>query len=44
MAAVAIAASLILARRIERPAQALVPAGETSPGEQSLDVIREAGL
>ncbi len=44
LAAAAIAASLLLARRIERPAQALVPAGETVPVNQSLDAIREAGL
>ena len=44
LAAAAIAASLLLARRTERPAQALVPAGETLPAEQSLDAIREAGL
>jgi hypothetical protein len=44
LAAAAIAASLLLARRIERPTQALVPAGETMPVDQSLDAIREAGL
>ncbi len=45
LAAAAIAATLLLARRTEpRPAHALVPAGETQPAEQSLDAIRAAGL
>ncbi len=44
LAAVAITATLLLARRTERPAQGLVPAGETQPAEQSLDAIRAAGL
>jgi len=44
LAAAAIAASLLLVRRTERPAQALVPAGEQMPVEQSLDAIRAAGL
>ncbi len=44
LAVAAIAASLLIVRRAERPAQALVPAGETLPAEQSLDAIREAGL
>lgn len=44
LAAAAIAASLLIVRRAERPAQGLVPAGETLPAEQSLDAIREAGL
>lgn len=44
LAAAAIAASLLLVRHTDRPAQGLVPAGETLPSEQSLDVIRAAGL
>ncbi len=45
LAAAAIAATLLLARRTEpRPAHALVPAGESQPAEQSLDAIRAAGL
>ncbi len=44
LAAVAIAASLLIVRKVERPAQGLVPAGEHFPAERSLDAIREAGL
>lgn len=44
LAAVAIAASLLIVRKVERPVQGLAPAGEHLPAERSLDAIREAGL
>ncbi len=44
LAAVAIAASLLIVRKVERPEQGLVPAGEHHPADRSLDAIREAGL
>lgn len=43
LAVAAIAASLLLTRRQEKP-PAGVPAGENLPAEQSLDAIRAAGL
>lgn len=44
LAVAAVAASLLLTRRPEQPANGLVPAGENLPAEQSLDAIRAAGL
>jgi hypothetical protein len=44
LAVAAIAASVLLTRRQEKPATHLVPAGEQLPAEQSLDAIRAAGL
>lgn len=44
LAVAAIAASLLIVRREQRPQHGLVPAGEVLPAEQSLDAIREAGL
>jgi hypothetical protein len=45
LAVAAIAASVLLTRRQEKPGTVqLVPAGEQLPAEQSLDAIRAAGL
>jgi hypothetical protein len=45
LAVAAIAASVLLTRRQEKPGAAeLIPAGEQLPAEQSLDAIRAAGL
>ena len=44
LAVAAIAASVLLTRRQEKPATHLVPAGEQQPAERSLDAIRAAGL
>jgi hypothetical protein len=44
LAVAAIAASVLLTRRQEKPATHLVPAGEQLPADQSLDAIRAAGL
>ena len=45
LAVAAIAASLVLSRSTTQGSRnSLIPAGERSPGEASLDRIREAGL
>lgn len=45
LAVAAIATSLILARKSQdKPGADQIPAGEPAPAEQSLDVIRAAGL
>jgi hypothetical protein len=44
LAVAAIAASLVLSRSSARTSSLGIPAGESAPGEPSLDRIREAGL